>query len=222
MSSIGRENTYIDIDIDLNLMNDLNSRIENLENNVGLPSIPNLREATFLNAKVESVERADTIVPHYDKSYQYYVLLDDKHEVPSNSLNKNISVNNFYNSNLNEIVEKILTDLEVLKIQNKLTGSMITQAGFGKGDTRIQSGPTTRITFNTREIASSFGIDTENIPFLHETITAENVEAKTEELIEFINALKEFLKLMGLDTDNMSSFLEEMMMPFICSCRNKI
>ena len=67
MSSIGRENTYIDIDIDLNLMNDLNSRINNLESNVGLPSIPNLREATFLNAKVENIEKADTIVPHYDK-----------------------------------------------------------------------------------------------------------------------------------------------------------
>jgi hypothetical protein len=76
MSSIGRENTYIDIDIDLNLMNDLSSRVNNLESNVGLPSIPNLRDATFLNAKVEKLEKADTIVPHYDKGYTYYVLLD--------------------------------------------------------------------------------------------------------------------------------------------------
>ena len=48
---------------------------------MGLPSIPNLRDTTFLNAKVENVEKADTIVPHYDKSYTYYVLLHDKHEV---------------------------------------------------------------------------------------------------------------------------------------------
>ena len=67
---------------------------------------------------------------------------------------------------------------EVLKIQNKLTGSMITQAGFGKGDTRIQSGPTTRITFNTRDL-SSLGINTDTFPVFHEAITAENVEEKT-------------------------------------------
>ena len=66
---------------DLNLLIDLNTRVDNLENNVGLPSIPNLRDTTFLNAKVENVEKADTIVPHYDKSYTYYVLLHDKHEV---------------------------------------------------------------------------------------------------------------------------------------------
>jgi hypothetical protein len=215
MSSIGRENTYIDIDIDLNLMNDLNSRVSNLENNVGLPSIPNLRDATFLNAKVENVEKADTIVPHYDKAYTYYVLLDDKHEVATNNEHKNISVNNFHNSNLNEIVEKILTDVEVLKIQNKLTSSMITQAGFGKGDTRIQSGPTTRITFNTRDL-SSLGINTANIPVFDGTLSADNVEEKLTAFIEYIEhednlGLKQLLDVMGLNTNDLNSFLEEML-----------
>ena len=175
MSSIGRESTFIDIDIDINLLNDLNTRVDNLETNVGLPSIPNLRDATALNAKVENVEKADTIVPHYDKAYTYYVLLDDKHEVATDNEHKNITVNNFHNSNLNEIVEKLLTDVEVLKIQNKLTGTMITQAGFGKGDTRIQSGPTTRITFNTRDL-SSVGFNANNIPILGGALTDDNVE----------------------------------------------
>ena len=77
MSSIGRESTFIDIDIDINLLNDLNTRVDNLETNVGLPSIPNLRDATALNAKVENVEKADTIVPHYQQlvrrpKWEYY------------------------------------------------------------------------------------------------------------------------------------------------------
>ena len=87
MSSIGR-NFVFDLD-------ELNTIVENLETNVGLPSIPNLRDATALNAKVENVEKADTIVPHYDKAYTYYVLLDDKHEVATDNEHKNITVNNF-------------------------------------------------------------------------------------------------------------------------------
>ena len=115
----------------------------------------------------------------------------------------------------NEIVEKILTDVEVLKIQNKLTSSMITQAGFGKGDTRIQSGPTTRITFNTRDL-SSIGINTANIPVFDGTLTADNVEEKLTAFIEYIEhndnlGLKQLLHAMGLNTNDLDSFLEEML-----------
>jgi hypothetical protein len=221
---------------------ELNDRMVSMENNVGLPSILNIRPATFLNAKVEllqsqvgedeevktgiylrlydieadvhridekvgeerviepdtaptgiflrleNIEKADTIIPHYEKAYVYYVLLDRKHEVEFESDDfRNISINNTDDKNLNLILENLLTDIEVLKIQNKLTGSMLTQAGFAKGDTRIKAGPASAITFNTRDL-SAIGIDATSLQGLSEftDLSEEGVAQKAVEISNFI------------------------------------
>jgi len=113
---------------------------------------------------LSNIENAESIIPEYSYASVYYPLLDKNFEVLTDGSAEfcNIKINNDDNKNLNNVLKVLLKEIEILKQNQKLDRTMISQAGFGLGTTRITSMPGTNITFNTRDI-NAF-VDTSSIP----------------------------------------------------------
>ena len=216
-------------------------RIDDIENNLGLPSQPEIEaggniiqfqaDATGLNLDVETlrtdtdklqqqvgddsidpktgiflrlfdIEKADTIIPHYDYEALYYILLQSQYEITDDSF-ANIKIDNSQNRNLNDILVDILTDVEILKQHKDLTRGMINQSGFGAGTTTIKAPALTNIAFNTRDL-TSIGIDSTTIPtFDGSTFSQEFINQKAIEIADFIFDVIPFdiANLVGMDKE---------------------
>ena len=145
---------------------------------------------TGIFLRLYDIENADTIIPHYDYEALYYILLDKSYEITDDTFS-NIKIDNSQNSNLNDVLVNILTDVEILKQNNSLTRSMIGQAGFGAGATVIKAPILTDIKFNTRDL-TSLGFDLTSLPTfdgLGGSISQEYVNQKAIEIADFIYGL---------------------------------
>jgi len=140
----------------------LNVSVNVLKDLVGCNLDPPGKTGIFLS--LQNLENASNIIPAYKYASIYYPLLDKIFAVLTDGSPEfcNIKINNDDNKNLNNVLTILLKDIEILKKNQKLDRTMITQAGYGLGSTRITSMVGTNITFNTRDI-NAF-VDTSMIP----------------------------------------------------------
>jgi len=126
---------------------------------------------TGMFLRLQNIEKADTIIPHYDRRIDYFKLLNELSETVTTTDNANtININNADGSNLNSVLLELIQDVRVGRANTDLMRTMIKQVGYGLGATCITSPVTSWISFNTRTLASA-GFDTGVIPDFIETPT---------------------------------------------------
>lgn len=102
MTSLGRLSLSIDFNTSsMSAVTQLNDRVQKVEYTVGKNDV---EPKTGIYKQLDDVERAETIIPHYEQASMYYVLLNKKYEIDYNSKDFcYIHVNNQNNSNLNYV-----------------------------------------------------------------------------------------------------------------------
>jgi len=155
-------------------INEIEGNVENLESNVNIlnESVNTLQiqvgsdvdPKTGIFLSLENLQNASNIIPEYKYASVYYTLLNKNYEVATDGSSEfcNIKIDNDDNRNLNHILTILLKDIEILKQNQTLDRTLISQAGYGLGTTRVTSVPGTNITFNTRNITDF--IDLSSIP----------------------------------------------------------
>jgi len=163
---------------------------------------------TGIFLRLFDIEKADTIIPHYERRIDYFKLLNELSETITPSDNANtININNVDGSNLNSILLELIQDVRVGRANTDLMRTMIKQVGYGLGATCITAPITSWISFNTRSLAGA-GFDTGVIPDFIETPTDQIAITMINFMQELLGTLFEPIKLIAqeafgfsLDTD---------------------
>ena len=87
---------------------------------------------TGIFLRLFDIEKADTIIPHYDVRGFYYDIVNKTYEIESDDPNyesANIVINNLSKKNLNEIILNMQRDISKLNKSNHYFRSMLGQSG---------------------------------------------------------------------------------------------
>ncbi len=163
---------------------------------------------TGIFLRLFDIEKADTIIPHYDRRIDYFKLLNELSETITPTDNANtININNVGGSNLNSVLLELIEDVRVGRANTDLMRTMVKQVGYGLGATCITSPITSWISFNTRTLAGA-GFDTGVIPDFIETPTDDIAITMINFMQELLGVFFEPIKLVAnevfgisLDTD---------------------
>jgi len=113
---------------------------------------------TGIFLRLFDIEKADTIIPHYDVRGLYYDIINKTYEIESDNPNyesANIIIDNSSNLNLNEMILNMKKDISKLNKSNDYFREMIGESGFGTGNTGIHA-LLANITFNTQTLSGDF------------------------------------------------------------------